>query len=803
MVLVLVLTGATPCLWAQERLVDSLERLLNTGIVPSSASSAQTPRTSSSTVAKSAASKKTVLPSVLPDSTRARILNDLAFALRATNAPKAFAYAEQSLALAQRLRLPSLEANAYNTLGTIYRNQRRSDSALVYFLKALAVRERIGDKAGLAQSALSIGNTYFDVPNYAKAREFYEQTLALRRSLNDRIGTARAMDNIAATYLLQGALDRALALRLETLTLWKELGINASIAQEYGDIGVTYLRMEQYSKALSYQEQAHAMLLRFGERSALPSSYLSFARIYMAQQRYNDALAELYKALPIAQSMKSSSALQTLYRHFALVYEAQQRFDSAFIYYQRFQNIRDSVQDVQRRQQLAELQTVYEVETKNKTIALLQREGELREARLHQEQSERARSQALAEVQRQELELSSSRQRVQELALAQATEQAALKDRQVQLLQREAELKHAADQRRQLVVYGLVLVSGLLLLLLVVLLNRFRLKQRSEAVLRAKNAEIVRQQEILEQQTVDIELANSELHERNLQLQQANGEILYQQRILEQQTVDIELANSELHERNAQLQLLNQEKNDLMGIVAHDLKNPLATIVFAASSLVRYKDKFSPDERLEQLHRIQATAQRMNDMVLHLLDMNALESGSVTLHYETFDMMLLVQEILEEQRPKAAAKEIALHCVPVNVTERGVWIRSDRRMAVAVLDNLVSNAVKYSPQNKNVFVRVQPSHKILRVEVQDEGPGISAEDMQKMFGKFARLSAQPTGGEHSTGLGLSIVKKLVEAMQGKVWCESELGKGATFIVELPSIQHSTQDNTRRDAGGAV
>jgi signal transduction histidine kinase len=74
------------------------------------------------------------------------------------------------------------------------------------------------------------------------------------------------------------------------------------------------------------------------------------------------------------------------------------------------------------------------------------------------------------------------------------------------------------------------------------------------------------------------------------------------------------------------------------------------------------------------------------------------------------------------------------------------------------------------------------------VEVQDEGPGISAEDMQKMFGKFARLSAQPTGGEHSTGLGLSIVKKLVEAMQGKVWCESapETGrKGATFVVELP------------------
>ena len=75
----------------------------------------------------------------------------------------------------------------------------------------------------------------------------------------------------------------------------------------------------------------------------------------------------------------------------------------------------------------------------------------------------------------------------------------------------------------------------------------------------------------------------------------------------------------------------------------------------------------------------------------------------------------------------------------------------------------------------------------VRLEVQDEGQGISEADMTKLFGKFARLSARPTGGEHSTGLGLSIVKKMVEAMQGRVWCESELGKGATFVVELPSV----------------
>jgi signal transduction histidine kinase len=82
------------------------------------------------------------------------------------------------------------------------------------------------------------------------------------------------------------------------------------------------------------------------------------------------------------------------------------------------------------------------------------------------------------------------------------------------------------------------------------------------------------------------------------------------------------------------------------------------------------------------------------------------------------------------------------------------------------------------------------SSSFVRIEVQDEGPGISDEDMKRLFGKFARLSAQPTGGEHSTGLGLSIVKKMVEAMHGHVWCESELGAGARFIVELPKAEQA-------------
>jgi signal transduction histidine kinase len=155
------------------------------------------------------------------------------------------------------------------------------------------------------------------------------------------------------------------------------------------------------------------------------------------------------------------------------------------------------------------------------------------------------------------------------------------------------------------------------------------------------------------------------------------------------------------------------------------------------------------------------------------------------------DLAFAAQCVTADYRNRAAQKNITLHFS--STMEKGIVI-ADEMATYQVIENIVSNAVKYSPHGKSVYVHVEPSTAnpdFLRLSVRDEGEGISAKDMERLFGKFARLSAQPTGGEHSTGLGLSIVKKMVEAMNGRVWCESEVGKGATFIVELPSAPNGT------------
>ncbi len=240
--------------------------------------------------------------------------------------------------------------------------------------------------------------------------------------------------------------------------------------------------------------------------------------------------------------------------------------------------------------------------------------------------------------------------------------------------------------------------------------------------------------------------------------------------------LELKLARERLRE-------MNDEKNEFMGIAAHDLRNPLSAIKGYAEMVMEDAQDLKHREIEDNGRRIQDTAARMAEMVQNLLDANRIERGEMQLQLAPIDLATAVKAVLEAQRPRAAAKQQTLHWQD----DAGpAPMRADEIVLAQVIENLISNAVKYSPPGRSIFVRLKKSPEGVRFEVQDEGPGLSAEDQKKLFGKFARLSAKPTGGENSTGLGLSIVKKMVEAMNGKVWCESEPGRGAAFIVEFPT-----------------
>jgi len=244
--------------------------------------------------------------------------------------------------------------------------------------------------------------------------------------------------------------------------------------------------------------------------------------------------------------------------------------------------------------------------------------------------------------------------------------------------------------------------------------------------------------------------------------------------------LELKQARDVIYRNGLELRRLNDEKNEFMGIAAHDLRSPLNAVQGYSEMVL--EDPALSRENAELVRRIHEAAARMGEMVQNLLDANRIERGEMQLHLAPTDLGTGLLAVVESQRPRAKAKQQTIHLESEVAT---VTVPVDPNVMSQVLENLLSNAVKYSPAGRNIFVRLSKLPESVRIEVRDEGPGLSSDDQKKLFGKFARLSAKPTGGEHSTGLGLSIVKKMVEAMNGKVWCESDLGKGATFIVDFP------------------
>ena len=173
----------------------------------------------------------------------------------------------------------------------------------------------------------------------------------------------------------------------------------------------------------------------------------------------------------------------------------------------------------------------------------------------------------------------------------------------------------------------------------------------------------------------------------------------------------------------------------------------------------------------------------MIHLVANLMDVNAIEQGRMKIDLAPCEIGELLRSIANTYRSQTKAKKQNL-----SITEENAPLiaMADAHSTIQVFDNLLSNAIKYSPAGKPIQVRLQRRNGVIRCEVADEGPGLTADDLSKVFEKFGRLSAKPTAGEPSTGLGLSIVKRMVEAGGGKVWCESEPGRGARFIVELPA-----------------
>ncbi len=234
-----------------------------------------------------------------------------------------------------------------------------------------------------------------------------------------------------------------------------------------------------------------------------------------------------------------------------------------------------------------------------------------------------------------------------------------------------------------------------------------------------------------------------------------------------------------------QLSKANAAKNRFLGMAAHDLRNPLASIRGLAEFLREGAVGPLNADQLDLIETIHGASQQMLEMVNELLDVATIESGELKLHVEALNLGDLVARCTVMINMEAAKKKTVVTFDPPSPA---VVLAADSAKMKQVVDNLLSNAVKYSPPGSTVRARVQaePDGKTVNLSVRDQGPGIPDDERDKLFKDFSRLSIKPTGGEKSTGLGLAICRKIVEAHRGTIVAENQPGGGCEFRVTLPS-----------------
>jgi two-component system, OmpR family, sensor kinase len=245
---------------------------------------------------------------------------------------------------------------------------------------------------------------------------------------------------------------------------------------------------------------------------------------------------------------------------------------------------------------------------------------------------------------------------------------------------------------------------------------------------------------------------------------------------------DFATLQREVARQNAELQRLHTEMHRLLGMVAHDLRNPLATIQLLSDCLRESAgDRLEPDE-VGIIEEIEQASTTMRRLIEDLLDISKVEASGLDIVRAPTDLVALVQATVALNRPLAKRKHIQ---VVVETDQPRVMVDIDAERIRQVLNNLFSNAVKYSMPATNIRITLACETSTAVVSVIDEGQGIPPEELPRLFHAFSRTSVQPTAGEPSTGLGLAICKKIIGAHGGKIWAESAPGRGSTFRFTVP------------------
>ncbi len=625
---------------------------------------------------------------------------------------------------------------SYRTLLDSAKELRNTDGrrSLQLVNTLLELEELRADTLAWVEALATARYVHLQFGNYERGLYYTLEQQKLLAHSSDIAERIRLLENLAYNNYHLGFEEKASDYRRDAIALAQAKRVkNRTLALIYSNLGDYYREHKgDYDVALAYNDTA----IQLSKELGLIADYAFFlanrSELFTAKKQYDAGLAYARQAEAIMDTITVNRYPLDeafLYRCYGTLHRGMGDYELAISYFQKGLEIAKAYNSMK------DLAFLYE------ELSLTEEQRENMSAALAMQKSFKLYSDSLKRLE--------SHKKAIGMQIQFENEQ---KEQQIAILSENKNLSETAVQRQELISLLLGILLTIIFVFFLVLYRNYESRRRT----------LVR------------------LQQQNHEIQAKNEEIQAQKTSIESQNVLLEQKNIELDE-------LNRENANLIGIAAHDLKAPLKQINGLVTIIMLEGANLKESQR-ECLTRISESSRRASELIGKILDLDAIEANRNNLDLQPHSLNSLVQTATHAYTDAAEKKHIRLNFEEVNAN---LLVRIDQSYGLQIIENLLSNAIKFSPFGKHIFIRLKGDANQAHFEIQDEGPGIAPEEMGKLFGKFQKLSARPTGGETSSGLGLAIVKKYAEAMGGTVTCRSSKGQGATFTLTFARIEEST------------
>ncbi|MCD4746250.1 MAG: tetratricopeptide repeat-containing sensor histidine kinase [Bacteroidales bacterium] len=643
--------------------------------------------------------------------------------------------------------------NLLNQLCVFY-TKIDSQKSFNYGRRAFGLANKLELKRDKAMALENIASTYLFYSVYSKALQYYLLSLNTIKEINDKEQMSGIMNQIGIMYKVHGNYAKSLEYHQKALKINEELKNKKFIVNTLTNIGECYRAKMNHEKALEYLFKSLLIGKVIDDKNEMKRTLNRIGAVYNEQSKYQLALKYLNESLELNRKMKDEEGIATCLNEIGQIYLKQKKFTDASDYLFMSLKIREKLKS-----QSDISNTLINIAYLNYDLCLYSEaiEYALKSYDIAVKAGVKNHSLFAAQVlsnsymalndyenalkfNKLENEIRNeiyNNQISKEIIEIQSKNKIEKKEKGIEIL--------LLKQRYNIIIFisfGIIVIS-------IIIYFRYRIKLKSNKMLSHKNEQIKK---------VNTELA---------------------------------LKNQQISEQNKILEILNREQKELIAIkdrffsiIAHDLKSPF-NIIFGFSNIL-YKDfeDFDDGQKKEFIKEINNSSEETYKLLENLLDWSRSQSGNIDFNPEVINLNNIIKNTISVLKFQAKIKNISLSLnVPDNIK-----IFADKNLLRTIFRNLISNAIKFTYENGEVNVSSELKANFVEIKITDNGVGMSEENIKKLFRIDEKFKTNGTANEKGTGLGLVLCREFVEKIGGKIWVESEEGKGSNFYFTIPKMK---------------